>query len=226
MEIIPAILPKDFDEIETKVGEVRSLAKMIQIDLCDGIFVPSKTWPYNGTDVEQYRSILDEQDGMPFWDEVSYEFDCMVKNASEDLQMLITLGAKRIIFHLEAEDNLEEFFKSLDSRYREYIDFGLAINLTTPLASIEPFLNQINFVQCMGIDPIGIQGAPFKEEVIEKVEQLKTKYPNLMVSVDGGVDLDNAEKLKEVGVDRLVVGHSIFSSEDPLGTLESFQALV
>ena len=62
MEIIPAVLAKDYEEMKDKIALVRGIVPMVQIDLCDGVFVGNKTWPFStgGTDDVKFKSILNE----------------------------------------------------------------------------------------------------------------------------------------------------------------------
>src|SRR3954470_14008050 len=102
MEIIPALLPKDFNEIEEKITMIVGLAPIVQIDICDGKFVQSTTWPYKRRD-ENFESIIREERGMPEWEEIDYEFDLMVKDPTEDeARQWLSAGAKRIVFHAES----------------------------------------------------------------------------------------------------------------------------
>ena len=81
----------------------------------------------------------------------------------------------------------------------------------------------IDFVQFMGIENIGYQGEPFDERVFEKIRELRERFPDTIISVDGGVSLENADKLIEAGANRLVSGSAIFESGDIAGTVEVFQ---
>ncbi len=78
----------------------------------------------------------------------------------------------------------------------------------------------------MGIDQDGFQGEKFDEKVIENIKFLKDSLPGIIISVDGGVSLENAEILLDAGADRLTVGSSIWKNGDPLGALKNFQSLV
>jgi pentose-5-phosphate-3-epimerase len=87
MEIIPAILPKNFREIEEKIDLIKDFSNKVQIDICDGKYVPTITWPYWKADVkpdENFEAILREDRGMPEWERIDYEFDLMIKDPSED----------------------------------------------------------------------------------------------------------------------------------------------
>jgi len=63
-EIIPAVLPKDFTELEDKVSLVQGSVKTVQIDVCDGQFTPLATWPYKKTD-DSFTKIVAQEEGLP-----------------------------------------------------------------------------------------------------------------------------------------------------------------
>ena len=130
-EIIPAILEKDFNEIKNKLGVLHGRAKTVQIDFCDGVFVPSQTWPFSsgGLDDADFHKIVNEEEGLPYWQEFDFEFDLMVADAVENFDIFMKLGPKRIIFHLLAQKNLEDFthfLEGLDMYIRDNIQIGLA----------------------------------------------------------------------------------------------------
>jgi pentose-5-phosphate-3-epimerase len=77
----------------------------------------------------------------------------------------------------------------------------------------------INWVQCMGIEKIGFQAQPFDARVLENIKKIKEMYPSILVSVDGGVNLNTAAQLVEAGADRLVVGSALFTSDSISDTL-------
>ncbi|KKP76359.1 MAG: hypothetical protein UR72_C0002G0005 [Parcubacteria group bacterium GW2011_GWC1_35_21] len=116
IEIIPAILPKNYEDLKNKIALVRGIVPVVQIDICDGIFVPSKTWPFSTGGAEDYNfhRILNEEEGMPFWEDIDFEFDLMVVDAVKNFDLYTKLGAKNIIFHLEAVGDLKEFKNFLE----------------------------------------------------------------------------------------------------------------
>ena len=222
-EITPAVLVKDFDELKEKLSKFVNNAKMVQIDFCDGKFVPSVTWPMGRNDAESVDAILNEEDGLPFWEQLDFEFDLMVLNAHKQFDFFTRLGAKKIIFHLEAEteDSFKEFLESLDPYFKDNIGIGIAINTTTDIKKLEPFINLVDFVQCMGIERIGFQGEPFDERVLGQVKSLRLKYPELEIVVDAAVNINNAPLLVEAGANRLVVGSALLQSFDIRETINS-----
>jgi ribulose-phosphate 3-epimerase len=210
IEIIPAILPQDFNEIVEKLERIKGLAKTVQIDICDGHFVPSFTWPYKKHD-DNFDRIVHEDEGMPFWENFDFEFDLMINNPEKVVEDWILAGASRIIIHAEAKGDIKKTVEMLRGR----AEVGIALNIDTPINTIDLFSDSIQFVQLMGIDKIGFQGQTFDTKVIDNIKSVKSKYPNLSISIDGGVSIDTSHLLKQAGADRLVAGSAIFHSDNP-----------
>lgn len=230
VEIIPAILENNYENLKNRIALVRGIAPVAQIDFCDGIFTPTRTWPFSssgGAD-EHFQRILNEQEGMPFWEDIDFEFDLMVSDAVENFDIYTKLGAKRIIFHIEAINdikNFKEFLEGIDSYIRDTMEIGVALNPQTPIEQIFPIINDLDFVQCMAIARIGYQGEPFDERCISNILMLKEKFPDLIISVDGGVNLETGARLVNAGARRLVVGSAIFNTDDIIDTIEQFKNL-
>lgn len=230
-EIIPAILAKDYEDLKNKISLIRGHVSVAQIDICDGIFTTSMTWPYSApsqaTD-EHFKGILNEQEGLPFWEDVDFELDLMVVDAVSNFDIYIKLGARRIIFHLEAVGDLEEFknfLEGIDTYVRDTIELGVAINPATPIEKIFPLANNIDFVQFMGSDDIGHSGVKLDENVYEKIKNLREKYHDLPIAIDIGVNSETAPILIEAGATKLVIGSAIFNSSDIIGAIEEFKSL-
>ncbi len=219
-QIIPAIMPSTFEELENMVSRVRGLVPEVQIDIMDGSFVPSQSWPYTvsgGLDVELTRL---KQTGLPLWDEMYFEVDLMVARPKEYITKWIDVGAQRIIVHIESTDVPREIITLIDAykkEEREYegmppLEIGFALSIDTPLDALSSYIHRIDVVQLMGIERIGYQGEPFDERVIKRVHHLREEYPHLIISVDGGVSKVTAPQLISAGADRLVSGSAIFES--------------
>lgn len=218
IEIIPAILPRDFSEINEKVELVKGFVKNIQIDICDGHFVPSFTWPYKKHD-DTFEKMLREEEGLPDWQDIDYEFDLMVDHPEKVIDDWVAVGATRIILHAEAKGDIASAVKALLGR----AEVGLAFNIETEV--VMPAGVDVSFIQLMGIDRVGFQGQDFDAKVIDKVKVVRKKYPNITISIDGGVSLETAPKLVAAGANRLVVGSAIFDSENPIDTVMKFKSL-
>jgi len=220
IEIIPAILPFTFADLADKVELVKGFTKKLQVDVCDGQFVPNATWPYRKED-DTFNKILHEEEGMPGWESIDYEFDLMVNRPEEVVEQWVTAGAARIIIHAEAKGDIAAALVKLSG----VVEVGMALNVDTPLDIIELHQERINFIQLMGIDHIGFQHQQFDEKVLNKIKEVKSKYPDMIVSIDGGVSMETAPKLIEAGADRLVIGSAIFGADNPLDTLQNFKKL-
>lgn len=241
MDIIPAIMPDNWDDLVRKAGRVHTLVPLAQIDIMDGVFVASKSWPYNGGGTAReahFVALAAQREAMPYWEELDYEIDLMIAEPEKHIDEWLPLGASRLIFHIEAIKDVEEFFAhdifrpgARDIAGQRVIEVGLAINPDTPLAAIEPYvfeikyLGKIDFIQCMGIARIGYQGQPFDERVLAHINTLRAKHPNLPISVDGGVGADTAKLLKQAGATRLVAGSAIFGAGDPAQSIEELRKL-
>lgn len=226
IEVIPAIMPQNIGELRGKASIVASFAKTVQLDFCDGVFVATKTWPFNGKDVMAYNDIVSEESGLPYWETINYEFDLMVKNATEQFDRLLKLGPNRLVFHVEAEDNLLSFLENLDPYYKNTLEIGVALNTTTDVEVLRPFLPHIQFVQCMGIEIIGKQRQQFDTRVLDQITKVRAIAPNIPISVDGAVNRSTAHDLVQAGATRLVIGSALFDEIDTQGAIEDFRNLI
>ena len=237
-EIIPAILPKSYDELEYKLDIISGHVPVVQIDICDGAYVPNRTWPYlKGVDADGraqdqiFEEIVDQNKALPHWEDLDYEFDLMTRGTHEKIPDFIAAGATRLVVHKAAmtEDEFENVVHDYGKHSEELgpfdIELGVAIKPTDSPESIADFVNKIHFVQVMGIDKEGFQGQSLDTKSIQLVKSLKKSYPKLPVSVDGSVNEETAKLFIEAGADRLIVGSALFESIDFLGTLERFRSL-
>lgn len=210
VEIIPAILPTSYRDLEDHLMKVRGLTRTVQIDVCDGFFVPTKTFPY--TDKEIFAQILAEEETLPFWEEFDFELDLMVRESKTAAEDWVKAGAARIIIHIESPDDRAALLalQPLRDTYATAVDVALAINLDTEIEKLETLATLGSTIQCMGIAKIGMQGQPFDERAYERVKEIKRLYPEHVVSVDGGVRVENAKALVEAGATRLIVGSALF----------------
>ncbi|GMQ94894.1 MAG: ribulose-phosphate 3-epimerase [Patescibacteria group bacterium] len=236
MEIIPAIMPKSFKELEEKASLLAGLVDVVQIDVMDGRFVPEKTWPYAGEDVS-LKELAGGKRHFPESARLSYEIDLMVSQPEESMGSWIWAGARRIIFHIESIGDMDlfwekishidppaDFLKALGVEKSD-VELGLALNIETPNEALFPHIEKVDFVQCMGIARIGYQGEPFDERVLHKLRDLRKHYPELILSVDGGVNLETAPRLIEAGANRLVSGSAILESKDIKKRIKEFQSI-
>ena len=211
IEIIPAIMPQKFEDIATDVGLALHHVQTVQLDLMDGKYVSEKTWPFvYGTD-RDLIALKKEDESLPYWDEVNYELDLMIERPEENLDTWLNICASRVIFHYASIHNWD-LIHSIDHITRNFIEIGCAITVHDSLEKLYPLIDEkiIDFVQVMGIAHIGYQGEPFAEESLDIVRNLRARYPELVISVDGGVSLDSVGELHDAGVNRFVSGSGIY----------------
>ncbi len=220
IEIIPAILPVDFDDLNEKIDLVLGFTKTIQIDICDGQFTPSPGWPLKKHD-DNFEKLVQQENGLPGWEKVDYEFDLMVNRPEEVVERWVGVGATRIILHAESKGDILGAFEKLSDN----VETGLALSMDTPIETIESYKDLISCAQLMAIDHIGYQGQKFNEKVIDRIKQVKKMYPGLIISIDGGVSLENAPRLIDAGANRLIVGSAIFESDNPIDAVQRFNRL-
>lgn len=231
VEIIPAILPRDFADLKERVERAAPFVKFVQVDVSDGKLIPSsKTWPYQA-DKDVFASIIKEERGLPEWERVDYEIDVMVKNPERDVEDWILAGAKRLVLHLESEGDISSLLKSVKQKYGGSesalsVEVGVALPPGESIEKLDLFLAESNadssvealakadFVQLMGISKIGFQGNPFREEVLGEVRALREKYPGLIIAIDGSVNDETAPLLIEAGANRLISGSYLFQATD------------
>lgn len=230
-EIIPAILPKSYEELEAKLDIVAGHVPTVQIDICDGAYVPNRTWPYlKGVDTI-FESIVDQEKALPHWEELDFEFDLMVKSPLEKIPDFISAGASRLIVHKSScsDEELSAIIAAYGKHSDELgpfdVELGIALRPTDTAESIADIVSKIHFVQVMGIDKEGFQGQPIDKASIALIKALKSLYKAIPVAVDGAVGMDTARAFIEAGADRLVVGSTLFRSDDFLNTLVQFRAL-
>ena len=218
-EIIPAVLPESFEELSEELGEVAHFARAAHIDVCDGMFVPHVSWPYGDTDDGHFVSIQKEGEGLPFWEKLDFEAHLMVMHPERLVSSWIRAGVARVIVQAEAVTNKEALIKVIG----EMTELGIALKLETPLDTFMPFVGSVQTLHLMTIARIGYQGEEFQESAIKRVREAHRRFPDIVISVDGGVGVENASELIDAGASRLIVGSALFESENITKTYREIQ---
>ncbi|MFA6969029.1 MAG: hypothetical protein WC217_00305 [Candidatus Paceibacterota bacterium] len=223
--VVPAVLPSSLEELKEKLALFARISSVnrIQIDVVDGRFVGPASWPY--TAPAELQAMIKRSEMLPRLDSIEYEIDLMCLDAADAAKDWLALGATRLTFHAETATDLPKFMTTVRRDYGGVISFGLAINIASDLALIEPCLDDIDYVQFMGIAKIGQQGQPFDRRVLEKVRMFRIRHPDILVQVDGGLSLPSARQLVALGVSSLVVGSGILRASDPAAEVEKFESL-
>lgn len=208
-QIIPAILPKNQTELTTKAKQLIGLVSYVQVDVCDGVFVPSKT-------------VCNE---LPFLDEIEYELDLMIDQPEKNIRSFVEMQPARIVVHLESVKDFSRLFLVLE-KARGIIEIGLCISNNTENELLEKYIEDCDFIQLMGISKIGFQEQSFDDRVLEKISYFRTKYPEIIISIDGSVNTETIKKLANAGATRFVAGSAVFGTKDVAGNIENLESLV
>ncbi len=198
--ILPAIRAKDISELQQKINLVEDFVSWAQLDIMDGVFVPPITL-FKVEDIKKIKTKL------------KLELHLMIANPELSIDNWINSGVNRILVHVESTSYIN-LAKIIEKIKANRLEVGLVLNLETSISKIEDFVNFIDLVQFMSIAEIGHYGEAFDARVIPKIIDAKERFSSLKIEVDGGVNLESAKELLNVGVDNLAVGSTIFKSKN------------
>ena len=208
IEIIPTCVPTEAADLSRGAAAIRSFAHAIHIDVVDGLFAPTYTWPYSG------KGSFGTFD-LSGAGELVKEVHLMVAEPRAIGTAFAKAGAFRIIGHVEAfssengaHSTLAEWKKSGAS------EVGLGILMGTPFEVLEHHLLIVDVVHMMSISSIGTQGIPYDPEAPARIAEFHKKHPEVPLSVDGGVSASNIADLVRAGVRRFGVGSAIAKAAD------------
>jgi pentose-5-phosphate-3-epimerase len=142
----------------------------------------------------------------------------MVQSPLDWSQSLGERGVKRIYWHVEVLSP-----DTVIPHHISQIEYGVALRLETPVATVEPFIPMVKSVLLLSITEPGYQGEPFQESIYDKIKELKRKHPHVKIMVDGGVNLEHLKPLAKLGVDRVAVGNAFWKFGDPKTVLAAFR---
>ena len=217
IQVVPAIIPRNKEQIEEEIKLFASFSNLIQIDIADGVFTRSKSWPYNGVDVDYFTMLKNEELGLPKWEDVDFEFHLMIQNPEEVLLDYIEIGASSVVAHVEST---KDFQKIIDTCKQYGVGVGVAIKPSTDISAIESFVSQVDFIQCMGSDQLGRHNSELEEKAVEQIKKLREGYPESIIGIDIGVNLDTKETLIEAGANKLISGSAILDADKPREVFE------
>lgn len=238
MIIIPAILPKTREELIEKLSLLRDagFSGRIQIDMCDGNYVDSKTWPFANTlnntftSIELMAMIKNDSELQELLKKFTADTDLMVMDSPDKMMVWNAFSPDRIIIHLNSFNKNETLVALLNAAdmvfdviKRKAIIF--AFSLDTDIEKFDYWYREFGFrnVQVMGIEHVGHQGQEFSDRTISYIANLKNRYADLEIIVDGGVSSDSIGELAKIGVTSCVVGSSVFRNNDILNNISELQ---
>ncbi len=218
LSVVPSLPAATFAELERVLTAVAPVTREFQVDIVDGAFVPFVSWPFTEVDPMAALALL-----APFKNQFALEFDCMVLRPEQYLDALVALGARRIIIHVGSTTA----YAAIASHARVHgYQLGIAATGDVPLEVLDVLLPDVDFVQLMGIAKVGQQGQPFDERTIARANQLRARYPELTIAVDGSVNTATMPRLLAAGVNRFAPGSAVAKADDPAAALIELKTLV
>ena len=230
--ITPAILPKTKAELLEKLAELPASVRRVQIDVCDGVFVPSKTWPIiEGRNLfDQGDLVEDDQKLQKALGVFIIELDLMVKNADHFCPLWESFHPDHVIFHLDSLENSEWLATQFALSYNAFSWLRpertiFACSLTTDIEKFNYWYHYFGCrkIQVMGINHIGKQGQSFDPEAVTYIKTLRARYADLEIQVDGGMNLESIPQVMRAGAEGFICGSSVFEGDvsENIAKLES-----
>jgi ribulose-phosphate 3-epimerase len=202
IEIVPAILVKTTKELNQRYKEIEPYVDRIQIDIMDGKFVSNKT--------------IQPEDLRNFKTNLIKEVHLMVNNNEKYVEDFLDLDFDVIIVHFESCKNIRKIIEKVKQKGKK---IGLAISPSTPLSSIEKYLDELDLVLIMTVTP-GFSGQGFVSSVLPKIRELRNRRKDLDIEVDGGIKIGTAKLVAEAGANVIASCSAIFKFEDKKKAIE------
>lgn len=211
LHIAPSILSADFGNLAAAVDLVAPVTPWLHIDVMDGHFVPNLTiGPPVVASLRRHSSLF---------------FDChlMMTNPERYLEAFRDAGADLCSVHVEIGNTA-----ALIDQMRDLgLHVGLVLNPDTPFSAVEAFLDRIDLLLVMSVFP-GFGGQSFMSEVLEKVASARAAIDaggyDVLVEIDGGIDLATAPLATAKGAQVLVAGNAVFGAVDPRAAVVALRA--
>tara|TARA_A100001011_G_scaffold313277_1_gene331069 strand:- start:2816 stop:3475 length:660 start_codon:yes stop_codon:yes gene_type:complete len=203
--ISPSLLSADFSKLKEDIEIVEKAgAERLHIDCMDGHFVPNFTFgPFILKAIRKLTNL-------------HLETHLMIDNPSNYFDDFIDAGADTLIFHHEASNDIKKDLEHIKSRN---IKCGIALKPETDYKVIEDYINILDYILIMSVSP-GFGGQGFIEDTLLKMKNIndlckKNRLRNeIVIGVDGGVNLSTIKKVYETGIDVTVVGSGLYKADD------------
>ncbi len=206
--VSPSILTADLGDLAGIIQMInRSSADWIHLDIMDGVYVPNISFGFPV--IESIKKIAEKP----------LDVHLMIIDAEKYLVNFRDVGADILTVHFEACTHLN---RTVEEIRNLGMKAGVAINPHTPVSHLKNILPYIDMVLIMTVNP-GYGGQSFISDSYNKIAELKNMIESaaleVLIQVDGGIDLTNASYLVETGVDCLVAGNTVFAADDPMDTI-------
>lgn len=210
MKLAPSLLSADFGNLRAEAQQIESLAEYFHIDVMDGHFVPNLT--IGPPVVNSLRKGLEKPFDIHLMIDYPLQYAPRFEIHPEDI----------ITFHIESQD---EPFRTIDEIRELGCKIGISLRPITPINAIFPYLDLIDLVLVMSVEP-GFGGQKFMPRSVERIEALNEEIGDrqIIISVDGGISETNVRKVVEAGAELIVAGSAIFNQPDRIAAMRAIIA--
>jgi len=203
IKISPSILSCNFSKLGKEIESLEKAgADLIHIDVMDGHFVPNIT--IGPEVIKKIRPLT----------KVPFDVHLMISPVDNFIEDFANAGSDIITIHPEATKDLK---KSIELIKKFNKKVGISLNPNSEISLVEPYLNDIDLVLVMSVNP-GFAGQKFKPEVLKKLEKIKkiivSKNLKIDLEIDGGINFQNSVNAKNAGANILVSGSTIFNENN------------
>ncbi len=206
---------KGYQEILDYAKEMQGEADFLHCDVMDGNFVDKFTFDENLIKNINMASLM------------MLDVHLMVKEPLALIEKYIAMGANFITVHYEAFSDKNDLVKAIRLIKSKGALAGISIKPGTPFKEIKPYSYDIDLILVMSVEP-GASGQKFIPEMLDKIKQIsdfrEENSLNFKISVDGGVNGENAKTLTEAGVDILVSGNYVFKAQDRIKAIKDLKS--
>ena len=202
--INPSILNARFDDLSNEIAKVSQSADQLHLDIMDNIFVPNFTF-----DFQRAKEIIEFSD-------LPVDAHLMIADPDISAPKYAQAGCVSVTFHLEAAKNIGQTISNVKSNGAKV---GVAVKPGTPFSLVEPFIEQIDLLLIMTVEP-GFGGQSFMHEQMDKVKTARSRIELIkggkpLIQVDGGISLETIGEAASAGANCFVAGSAVYKSADP-----------
>jgi ribulose-phosphate 3-epimerase len=196
--VTPSLLNCDFARMAEELHALKAAGTVaVHLDVMDGHFVPNLS--YGAPVIAGWRPRTD----------MTFDAHLMISEPDRYLDDFVRAGCDVIIFHIEAVPEPVPLLRRIRAAGCQA---ALSLNPPTPLAAIEPYLDELDAVLVMSVMP-GFGGQSFEPEVLGKVRALRAAQPSLRISIDGGINRSTVGAAVAAGATQLVAGSAVFRGD-------------
>jgi ribulose-phosphate 3-epimerase len=209
--IAPSLLASDFSRLRDEIQRLEAAGvHELHLDIMDGHFVPNISFGFPV--IEAIRRCT----------KLPLDVHLMISEPAKYIERFRKAGADLITFHVEAVPEPRPLLRQIRDLGAVA---GLTLNPSTPLATVEPYLPDCDLVLVMSVEA-GFGGQAFEPQAVGRLRQLRSMAPpEMLLSVDGGVNPETIGGCSEAGSDVFVIGSAFFSHSDYAQTLAEYEGL-